>query len=160
MSTDEETFNPNHEFETLELACKQGWSVEFLPPSGDWEHYVESGMRAKLVKVVNHDPKETDPHYQVWELHVDFEPFDEYNKAFESTNYYDDKGHACLTAREANLYKPQDVIYIGPGQFGTMFSPVDKDLVNSHEKVQAEFRREGTQEPYIAWLERRLAEHL
>lgn len=72
-----------------------GRDIEFTDEAGEWDGYEEEGMRATVTGVrENHD--------MVY-LDIDYTKFDEYNKAYESANYYDKDNHPTRTAREAGF---------------------------------------------------------
>lgn len=79
--------------------------ITFNKGAEDLECYPEDGMCARVMRV-------TPDSDGVIKLDLDYSEFDEVNKAFESSNYYDDLGVACLNARQAGLYKAEDHIYI------------------------------------------------
>lgn len=81
--------------------------VVFKAPILDSEGYLEPGMRGRLVAVSN-------MREDTFKLHVDLSEFDEFNRQFESANYYDKSGVPRLTAREAGYYSgPEETLYVG-----------------------------------------------
>ena len=75
--------------------------VEFTKEIENYETCIDEGMRAIVVKVDNTDG------YECSKIHFDLKPFDEYNSGFAQSNYYDNKGIPCLSAKEAGQY-PED----------------------------------------------------
>jgi len=57
-------------------------AVTFKAPILDMEGYLETGMRGRLVAVSNE-------HDDMFKLHIDLSEFDDFNRQFESANYYD-----------------------------------------------------------------------
>lgn len=86
--------------------------VKFDKKIENWEEYAEEGMKAKVIKYSIMEDKETDG---LFKIYFDFEPYDDHNRKYESANYYDKNHVACLTAREANFYTPQDWYYFDKG---------------------------------------------
>lgn len=80
--------------------------VEFTKGVGDLECYPEKGMRATIVGILEDSDRD------VLKLRVSYEKFDEFNKAFESHNYFDRAGQPVLTAREAGYYHVEETIYV------------------------------------------------
>lgn len=80
--------------------------VECLDRCDDLEAYPERGMRLTIVGVTPH-------HDDVTVLRVSYEKYDQFNTAFESSNYYDKQGVPQLTARQAGMYKVNDTLYVG-----------------------------------------------
>lgn len=115
--------------------------VTFGKGIDDLESYPESGMRARVVGV---DLSDCD----VYKLKVDYSEFDDFNKQFESANYYDKSGQATLNAREAGYYKVEDVLYVDPG-IETPWVVEEADRL----KVFARFKQEGVGLTYVQWLE-------
>lgn len=117
--------------------------VTFRKGIEDKDDYAEPGMRARLIDcgVVRDD---------VVVFTFDFGEFDADNKAFEKANYYDAKGVACLTPREANAYKPIDTIYFDLDEEvdGLFAIGSDAELALFAEYVSATAR--GV--TYVEWL--------
>ena len=92
-----------------ELVGRVDFNVEFVGKTADLETYAEPGMRAVVVNIKEdyHDEMDT-----VLVIAVDYSKYDEFNKQFETYNYYDKEGIACLNARQAGWYKPVDTIYV------------------------------------------------
>ncbi len=120
--------------------------VTFKAGIGDKESYAETGMRARLLGV----GEERDG---VVKLRFDFEAFDGHNLPLESRNYYDRSGVACLTAREAGYYKPQEDLYFDrEEQLDTLMTVEDVGA----ERVYAAYKAEASPLSYVAWLEHKL----
>ena len=114
--------------------------VTFIKGIEDKEGYAEAGMRGRIAGVDNV--------HEFPRFYVDFSEFDEFNKQFEAHNYYDDKGVARLTAREAGHYKPQDTIY-ADGEYGVPWEIEQASRLALHER----FKASGSGLSYVQWLE-------
>lgn len=133
--------------ELKELLVGGPLAVEFGVGVEDLESYPEPKMRAHLVAI---DLQRDD----VAVLKVDYSAFDEYNKAFEQANYYDQQGNPTLTAREAGHYEPQDDLYVMASddlQLRTLTVLPNKSLA-----LIDEFKSSG-HASYVRWLEEQLA---
>jgi len=109
------------------------------------EVYAEPKMRAHLLAVV----LERD---DIAILKLDYSAFDEFNKAFEQSNYYDKEGNPTLTAREAGSYQPQEDLYVmASDDLSSMLSL----LPGSSIVLFNEFKTSG-QLNYVRWLEDQL----
>lgn len=120
--------------------------VTFKPPILEQEGYLEAGMRGRLVAVSN----EPDG---IVKFRVDLAEFDDFNRAFESANYFDKAGVPCLTAREAGYYKDaKESIYAGAAD------EVDFCEVEASPRfaLYAEFRQSAAGRSYVQWLEDRV----
>jgi hypothetical protein len=127
-----------------------GKFVEFAAQIEDMEAYPEPGMRAQIVSV-NADTSFSDPKEHIYTIVFDYTEFDDYNKNFESANYYDPRGVACLTARQADLYRLRETIYFGcPDHwpFENYFT-----VLNAHQLVLIERFKKSGQKNYLSWLE-------
>ncbi len=120
--------------------------VTFKDGIGDKESYAEEGMRARLLSV----EQERDG---VVKIRFDFEEFEAHNRPLESRNYYDRSGVACLTAREAGYYKPQEDLYFDRDeQLYSLLTVEDA----AAERVYAAYKAEESPLGYVAWLEQKL----
>jgi hypothetical protein len=112
----------------------------------DLESYAEGGMRTTIIglRQMNHDP-------EVMTIQVDYSEFDEYNKKFESANYYDKNGEATMTAREKGQYKVKDELYVmADGLVGEFFAFSSNDQFS----IFTEFANDANSgESYVSWLE-------
>lgn len=107
------------------------------------ENYMEPGMRARIVgSVLLHD--------DVVKLKLDFTEFDEYNKQFETSNYYDKDGAAVLTAREAGHYSLTMDCYV-------MSSDDMEEYLSVTEAKSLAllnyYKTSGFEGTYVDWLE-------
>lgn len=130
------------------LTAMKGKDVEFLPKIEDYEWYAEGGMRATIVGFVVQDDDPTDT---VIKVQVSFAKFDDYNRRFESANYYDKNGNPCLNAREANMYHVEDWCYMG-NDAANLMKPLDEGTAN----LVALFAIDKEKQPhitYVQWLE-------
>lgn len=130
------------------LAAGAPVAVEFTKGIEDSEAYPEPGMRAYAVGFVLHE-------HDVCAVRFDFAPFDEHNKAFEQSNYYDREGKPCLTAREAGQYKPQDDLYLTPDDdMDTKFTLVPTERL----ALFVEYGKAPVRGTYVSWLEAQVLE--
>jgi hypothetical protein len=112
----------------------------------DLENYAEPGMRARIIgSTLQHD--------DVVKLKLDFTDFDEYNKQFESANYFDRTGNPVLTAREAGLYTKVMDCYVMAYEEMEAFMTVTESasLALMNEYKASEFKG-----AYAEWLELRV----
>ena len=121
-------------------------AVEFGPGIEDFECYAEPKMRAHLVAVDFHQD-------DVVLLKFEYSEFDEYNKAFESANYFDKNGEPTLTAREAGYYSIKEDIYVMAHD--DLQAKMLTLLNSSSLALIAEFKNSG-QKSYVRWLEEQL----
>lgn len=120
--------------------------VTFKAPVLDKEGYLEAGMRGRLVAI-------SDEHDDMFQLHVDLAEFDDFNRQFESANFYDKNGRACLTAREAGVYKePKEWFFVGNDD------EIDFCEVEEAPRcaLYAEYQKTASSLSYVQWLEDRL----
>lgn len=122
--------------------------VEFLPPIVDCESYAEAGMRAEIVAVA---PRDED---DVQRITFSFENFEDFNKPFESANYFDKKQAPVLTAREAGYYNPVEVYYFMASETIKAFKFVDDKSLALLNKYKAS--AESASMSYVAWLEKQI----
>lgn len=137
------------------IRASRGQAIEFTSCVDDWEGYPEEGMRAIIVGFEWDDP-------ELGKLFLDFEPFDAHNKELEKHNYYDKNGVACLTAREAGYYKPQDYYYTVPSNdLGRMYNFVDEEQaarsINLRSLWEQKYKDKAT---YVSWIENLAYEHI
>ncbi len=128
------------------LRAGTGIDVEFTEGINDLEVYAEPGMRATLLSGVDQGDDCT-------KVRVSFAKFDEFNKAFESANYFDKSGSAVLTARQANQYDVEDDIYF------TATAPVTEFVIldSRSATLMARYKAEATSGlSYVAWLEQQV----
>lgn len=84
-------------------------------------------------------------------LMIDYTEFEEYNKQFEISNYYDKNGSACLTAREAGCYDVVEGIYTMSNQdVGEQFiATTDTTSIRLYDI----YKQSGSAGSYVSWLE-------
>jgi hypothetical protein len=126
--------------------------VEFAADIEDMEAYSEKGMRARIVSIECEDLLSDDKHEHIYKITFDYSDFDDFNKDFESSNYYDNHGNPCLTARQANQYKQTETIYFGSPElfpFENYFSLIDGE----REKLVNKFNAQTEETNYVRWLE-------
>lgn len=80
-------------------------AIEFKKKIAELEQYPEPSMRAYMLSANDSDGD------GIGSIIFDYNKFDEYNKQYESSNYYDPSQVPCFTARQANLYAPNEVLY-------------------------------------------------
>jgi hypothetical protein len=117
--------------------------ITFNKGAEDLECYPEANMRARIIgAVVEHD--------DVMKLTVSYAEFDEFNKSFESSNYYNKNGNAVWTAREADLYTITEVLYVmADADVGTAFTINDGNI----DGLYNEYKETGSTDDYVTWLE-------
>lgn len=127
--------------------------VEFTRGVEDLEGYPEPGMRATIVgAVVQHD--------DVMKLRVTYEKYDEFNKAFESHNYWgvlskgQDPASATYTARETGWYTVKDDLYVVADDDVSRVMTI----INRNELFEA-WNNGPKEVSYVAWLEDLVRSH-
>lgn len=122
--------------------------VEFLDGIENYDDYPQAGMRATIVSYKGaHD---------CLKVRFDFTGFEQYNKQFETSDYYDKDGNAILTAREAGCYNPIAEYYLPAiADWGSVIKVLDSSdpRVQLAAEYTAEDAREDTEQPYVRWLE-------
>lgn len=121
--------------------------VTFKKAILDQENYIEPKMRGRIISsLIKHD--------DCIEMIVDFTEFDEFNKQFESANYYDKDQNPTLTARQANFYNMTNE---------KMYFMINQDVGESLEieqnariKLFEKFTSEHSSKTYVQWLEDQL----
>ena len=122
--------------------------VAFTKAIEDCEGYAEKGMRGRIIGAkVKHDG--------LVSLTVDFTGLDDFNKPFESANYYDKTGKPCLTARAVGRYQPREE-YTVMSDEETPFEVVEPEAIHLYEQYMAE---KGEGEHYVTWLEKIVLAH-
>ena len=131
-----------------QLQAMIGKDIEFYGKIDDYEYYAEAGMRATItdVTVQNSNPKD-----MVIKVGVSFVDFDEYNKKYESSNYYNDEGKPKWTAREAGFYEVVGYFYAGNNVHDVLklADPASRKLFDL-------FSADKVSQPnitYVEWLE-------
>jgi hypothetical protein len=128
-----------------------GKTIQFTSKIEDMGAYPEKGMRARIVSIDEQDTNRPDLHDHLYKITFDYSEFDEFNKGLESANYYDRKGVACLTAREAGMYAPDELIYFGSPQLWP-FEDYFTVLNEKQNTLIARFKESGATN-YVEWLE-------
>lgn len=119
--------------------------VTFKPGIEDVEGYPEVGMRAQLVGC-----PEVNTSDNTLKLTFDFSAFDDFNRPFESANYYGSNRQPNLTAREAGYYSEQESFYF------MLDEDVEHNFVlddTESLRLYAEYRKSGFSGTYVQWLE-------
>lgn len=114
------------------------------------EGYVEYGMRATVLEVVPESGEDG-----VYIIKLSFKLFDDYNKAFEASNYYDNKHVPCLTARQAGLYKEEIFLYVMEyDDISKYFRVLDSE----YTKLMDQYIAEKSDLSYTMWLEKKVTQ--
>ena len=123
-------------------------AIEFKPTVTDWELYPEANMRAYMISGRVDDGGEG-----VGCITFDYTKFDDFNKQFEWSVYYDKNQVQCLTARQAGAYNPVDTIYImltdDPNKF--------MKLVQGNKYYEQYLANRTDKQSYVNFLETRLS---
>ena len=123
--------------------------VEFGSRIEDAEAYPEKGMRAVVTAFRN------DSDGEVCRLVFNYEPYDAFNQAFESSTYNDKTGNPVLTAREAGKYNStEELFFMREDSLDGWMRVLDSTRLALYKKYQAENKDSST--PYVAWLEDKL----
>lgn len=128
--------------------------VEFQPRIEDHEHYAMGGMRARVIHIEAKYAGYPDLQDHIYTITFNFGEFDEFNKQFESYDYYGPDRVANLNARQAGFYEPQDKLYFSSPElypFETYFKVIDE----KSEKLHQMFKESG-ETNYVKWLENRV----
>lgn len=125
--------------------------VEFKPLIEDHEHYAMGGMRARILHIEPQYIDCPDINDHVYKIMFDFGEFEDFNKPFESYDYYDNNGVANLNAHQAGFYKAQDTVYFSSPElypFDLYFTVVDEKAQKLHQMF-----KESGETNYVNWLE-------
>jgi hypothetical protein len=128
--------------------------VTFTKRAEDLEAYPEEGMRARIVSIRGDGIHKDDIEDHIYIVTVDYSEFDEFNKTFESSDYYDKNGSPCLTARQAGFYTVQEDLYFPSPKvvaFEKYFTITEADRID----LIRQFKESGAVN-YVGWLETRL----
>jgi hypothetical protein len=134
---------------TFNLACE------------DLENYCEAGMKAKVtsISLMRHEEVEQD---MVYLVKLDYTNFDDYNRKFETANYYDKLGKPKLTAREAGFYKLEDTLYLGSNNIfpWNNYFEVEHDSIS--DRMYTRYVNSNTDKTitYLKWLETQLSKYI
>lgn len=120
--------------------------VTFLPGIGDKEAYPEAGMRAKAIRASLQSDN-------VVVITFSYADFDDFNKAFETANYYGAGREGNKTAREAGYYKVEEQLFFDQDELAANLFTVENDATLA---LFAEYRAAGTVGSYTQWLEEQL----
>lgn len=119
--------------------------ITFTAACEELEGYADAGMKAIVISVAERTNDE------VLKITVDYAPFDAHNLSLELPNYYDKDNQPTLTARQANLYKPQEDFYLDlTGKGAEMFTIDGEDR---RELYQQYVTQTAGKIQYITWLE-------
>lgn len=120
--------------------------VTFKKGIENQEGYPENGMRAQIINVSFSDD-------DLIKLTFNYEHFDEFNKKYESANYYDNNKIPCLTARQKGFYKIEEDFYFESGY------PIETDLLiedSGRLKIYNQYLKSESEFTYVQWLENQL----
>ena len=135
--------------------------ITFKKGCEDLESYCEAGMKAKITGIVleRMEEKEAD---LVYKITLDYSQFDDYNKNFETANYYDNNGNPTLTAREAGFYHIQDTLYLGSDNIWpwSNYFDVEHDSTSNRMFERYSRRTMDTDLTYLKWLETQLSKYI
>jgi hypothetical protein len=134
-------------FLALRIALAQGiqMDVQCKKLVEDLEAYPEEGVRLTIKSVSSGDVND------VVKCEVTYEKFDDINRPYESSNYFDKSGNAKLTARESGNYTINETLY-----FMTDSDPNDYFVeLNVGPLFKAyNANRKDSSETYVQYLER------
>lgn len=120
--------------------------VQFTKAVLEQEGYLEPGMRGKLIAFSEEDDT-------VVKFTVDLTDFEAYNRAFESSTYWDRQGKPTLTAREAGHYPKDNLESLWADETSNV-SELAEIVSDEGADLYKEFRATGvTDILYITWLE-------
>jgi hypothetical protein len=130
-----------------------GKEIQFTNKIEEMEAYSEGGMRARIVSITEEDTDSANKHDHIFIITFDYSEYDEYNKRFETANYYGPGRDAVAdkTAREVGQYHLQEKIYFGSPKLW----PFEEYFVLLNEKSVAlynKFKASGSSN-YVEWLE-------
>jgi hypothetical protein len=128
-----------------------GKVIQFNEAIEEIEAYPEKGMRARIESIVSRDTHLPDPKDHLYLITFDYAEFDAFNAQIESSDYYDKRGVACLTARQANMYEVQEQVYFASPDY-LPFERYFTVLGERNEKLLSAFKKSGA-ENYVEWLE-------
>lgn len=128
-----------------------GKEIQFTSAIEEFECYPEAGMRARISKIETKYIHKTDPEDHLYLIYFDYTEYDEFNKRFETANYYGHDYVANKTAREVGHYKTVEKIYFGSPEiwpFENYFS-----ALNDKAAALVKIFKESGAENYVDWLE-------
>lgn len=135
--------------------------ITFKKGCEDLESYCEAGMKAKIIAITltRLEKNESD---LVYKVNIDYSQFDDFNKSFETANYFDKNGRPNLTAREAGLYNVQDTLYLGSDNIWpwTTYFEVEHNSVSNRMFDRYSRRTSDTELSYLKWLETQLSKYI
>lgn len=126
--------------------------VRFKKQIEDMETYFDENMVARIVNVSH-------AHDDVFSFVFDVSAYNDYNAVYETANYYDKEGNACLTATEADMHPSknhmkEDVCFMTTGRVEEWFEIVSDEGTGLFERYEAEASGSDT---YVQWLEAQAA---
>jgi hypothetical protein len=136
--------------ELISMPALVGKSIEFNADIEEMEGYPEKGMRATIRSI-----RKGGDNGDTCVIEFDYSLFDEYNKQFETHNYYGKDRVASLSAREAGYYKPQEKMYFYQGDVWTGKSDEYFSFLcdmNDLALLKEKFEKSG-ESSYMGWLE-------
>lgn len=133
-----------------------GAHIEFTNRIEEAEGYAEGKMRATISNIYQ-DKKGETPEDDVWVIDFNFTEYDDFNRQFESSNYYDSRGIPNKTAREKGFYKTLDRYHFGSPElypFESYFTILDEGSKELRQRFEA-----CKETSYVRWLENLVTEH-
>jgi hypothetical protein len=138
-----------------------GKVITFKPACEDLESYCEAGMKAKVtnISLMRHAEVEQD---MVYLVKLDYTDFDDYNRKFETANYYDKLGNPNLTAREAGFYKSEDTLYLGSNDIFPWDNYFKVEYDSISDRMYTRYANSNTDKTitYLKWLEIQLSKYI
>ncbi len=138
-----------------------GKVITFKPACEDLESYCEAGMKAKVISI-SLERKEEKEQDLVYLVKLDYTDFDDYNRKFETANYYDKSGSPILTAREAGFYKPLDTLYLGSDLIWPWNNYFEVEHDSTANRMYERYSHANTDKnvTYLSWLETQLSKYI
>jgi len=105
--------------------------VKFTDRIEDCESYLDSGMKARVGKIVWKESFAEVDGGDMYEITFDVSDFLDYNANYERNNWYDKAGIPCLTATEAGEGPKNGIVEVFlmelPDKYGDYFEIVEDD---------------------------------
>ena len=131
-----------------------GKRIRFTDKIEEMESYPEGGMRARIVSIKSKDTDISDLSDHLYLIEFDYSEYDDFNRLFESANYYGRDQVPNKTAREADHYKKLETIYFGSPQLYP-FEDYFQLASQRHEKLHEQFAK-SSEDDYVSWLEQQV----
>lgn len=136
--------------ELRELLKRGPVVVKFGNVNEHFDSILEEGMMGEIISMSNPDD------YNVCEVRIDLSKYEERNKEFMTSSWYNDDGVACLNSYEADMYPADNIekLFLDEGdeiQYFTFTS--DNPLFARYLQEKKEDTYDGS---YVEWLEKQL----